>query len=166
MTPTLALHAVPAMADSIMRDAALMALVPAASRARWERLPLASPQFDRTRPRAFLAWAFGAVRLLHEGGVQLLAGTDVGNPFLFPGASLHRELELFVQAGLTPHDALRSATLNPARFLNATDSLGTVAPGKLADLVLLDADPLTDIRNTRRITLVVLDGRVVETRRR
>nr|MBA3890204.1 amidohydrolase family protein [Gemmatimonadaceae bacterium] len=82
-------------------------------------------------------------------------------PFVYAGASLHEELALLVASGLTPLQALQAATLNPARYLSATDSLGTVAPGKLADLVLLDANPLEDIRNTQRIHAVVLNGRLL-----
>ena len=99
------------------------------------------------------------VRMMHRMGVQVLAGTDVGLPWLLPGFSLHEELELLVGAGLTPLEALQTATLNPAKFFHATDSLGTIAPGKLADLVLLTADPLADIRNTVRIAGVVANGR-------
>ena len=95
-------------------------------------------------------------------GVPVLAGTDFGNPWITPGFSLHDELALFVRDGMSPLDALRSATLSPAQFLGATDSLGTVAPGKLADLVLLDADPLLDIDNTRRIRAVVTNGRLFD----
>jgi imidazolonepropionase-like amidohydrolase len=97
---------------------------------------------------------------LNEAGVVLLAGTDVGIPALVPGISLHEELELLVGAGLTPLEALRTATIHPARVLGLADSLGSVEMGKLADLVLLDADPLVDIRNTQRIRAVVADGRV------
>jgi cytosine/adenosine deaminase-related metal-dependent hydrolase len=102
------------------------------------------------------------VRVLNRAGVPFLAGTDLGGPYLYPGFSLHDELELLVEAGLSPLEALRAATLNPARYLEATDSLGTVAPGKLADLVLLSANPLEDIRNTRRIAAVVLNGRYLD----
>jgi hypothetical protein len=95
-------------------------------------------------------------------GVELLAGIDVGNPFLIPGFSLHDELSLLVKAGLSPAEALRSATINPARFLGRDAELGTIATGKLADLVLLDANPLQDIRNTTRINAVVVNGRVFD----
>lgn len=94
---------------------------------------------------------------LHRAGVGILAGSDL--PGGFP---LHDELKLFVQAGLSPLDALRTATLNPARYLQATDSLGTVAQGKLVDLVLLDANPLEDIANVARIRAVVLNGRLFD----
>ena len=100
------------------------------------------------------------VRLLNEAGVTLLAATDVGIPTLVPGISLHEELVLMVGAGLTPLQALQSATSNPARVLGLSDSLGSIEVGKLADLVLLEADPLKDIRNTQRIRAVMADGRL------
>lgn len=99
------------------------------------------------------------VSLMYGAGVQFLAGTDNPGAYTFPGFSLHDELALFVEAGLSPLQALQTATLLPARYLNATDSLGHVAAGKVADLVLLDANPLEDIRNTRRINAVVVNGR-------
>lgn len=92
----------------------------------------------------------------------MMAGTDVGNPFLFPGFSLHDELAAFVRAGLTPGEALKTATYNPAKYLGMLDRLGTVEKGKFADLVLLDANPLEDIRNTRKIRAVVLNGRYLD----
>lgn len=88
------------------------------------------------------------------------AGTDTPNPFVYPGFSLHDELALLVEAGLSPRSALAAATTAPAEFLGATDSLGAVAEGKLADLVLLAGNPLEEIGNTRGITLVVANGRV------
>jgi imidazolonepropionase-like amidohydrolase len=99
------------------------------------------------------------VGMMNEAGVELLAGTDVLNPFCFPGFSLHDELGLLVQAGLSPIEALRTATTNPARFLGLENSLGTVEKGKIANLVLLDANPLVDIANTKRINAVVVSGR-------
>jgi imidazolonepropionase-like amidohydrolase len=99
-------------------------------------------------------------RLLHEAGVVLLAATDVGIPMLVPGLSLHEELVLLVEAGLSPLEALQTATVNPARVLGMADSLGTIEAGKLADLVLLDMNPLADIANTRQIRTVVADGRL------
>jgi imidazolonepropionase-like amidohydrolase len=102
---------------------------------------------------------FEILGLLHRTGVRLLAGTDAPNPYVFPGFSLHEELELFVEAGLTPLEALRTATLNPAEFLGKEKTLGTIEKGKFADLVLLDADPLEDIKNTTRIAAVVANGK-------
>ena len=96
--------------------------------------------------------------------VPLLVGTDVGTGHVYPGFAVHQELGYFVEAGLTPRAALEAATIAPARYFGATDSLGTVAEGKLADLVLVDADPLVDIRNLSKISAVVLRGRVLERR--
>lgn len=97
---------------------------------------------------------------LHRAGVGILAGSDVLNPYCFPGFSLHDELQWLVKAGLHPLAALQTATLNPALSLGREKDLGSVAAGKLADLVLLDADPTLDIRNTRRIAAVVAAGRL------
>jgi hypothetical protein len=96
--------------------------------------------------------------LLYRAGVPLLAGTDTPEPFVPPGYSLHQELELLVRSGLSPAAALAAATINNAKALNQQHRLGTLAPGKLADLVILDADPTVDIRNTRRIHAVVHGG--------
>jgi imidazolonepropionase-like amidohydrolase/pimeloyl-ACP methyl ester carboxylesterase len=101
----------------------------------------------------------GIVLAMHRAGVRILAGSDAAWVGAFPGFSLHDELELLVAAGLTPAEALRAATLGPAQYLDATDSLGSVAPGRLADLVLLEANPLEDVRSTQRIRAVVTDGR-------
>jgi ketosteroid isomerase-like protein len=107
-------------------------------------------------------WVREITRTLHRAGVPMLAGSDAGIPGVFWGISLHQELELLVDAGLTEAEALRAATLGPAEFLGATDSLGTVEAGKLADLVLLDASPLQDISNTQRIAAAVLNGRYLD----
>jgi imidazolonepropionase-like amidohydrolase len=80
---------------------------------------------------------------------------------VLPGLGLHRELALMVEAGLTPMEALQTATRNAAQFLGKLDSQGTIERGKIADLVLLDADPLQDIANTRQIYAVVIGGRLI-----
>lgn len=102
------------------------------------------------------------VRMAAEEAVPILAGTDTPNAFVFPGFSLHEEMELLVAVGLTPLEALQAATINPARFFDATDSLGTAEEGKLADLVLLEANPLEDISNTQAIAAVILDGELLQ----
>ena len=99
------------------------------------------------------------VSLLAKAGVPMLAGSDSLDPYVFPGDSLHKELALLVENGLTPMQALQTATLNPARFFGTEAQIGTVEKGKLADLVLLNADPLADIHNTRKIAGVMLDGK-------
>ena len=99
------------------------------------------------------------VGLMFRAGVPLLAGTDAMNPYCMPGFSLHDELALLVESGLTPLAALQAATLRPAEFLGRTAELGSVAPGKRADLVLLSADPLADIHNTTQLQAVWLRGK-------
>jgi imidazolonepropionase-like amidohydrolase len=91
--------------------------------------------------------------------VPLLAGTDLGDPYVIPGFALHDELALMVAAGVTTLAALQSATSEPARAFGLSDTLGAIAAGQAADLLVLDADPLADIDNTRRIYAVVLNGR-------
>lgn len=97
---------------------------------------------------------------MHRAGVGILAGSDVLNPYCFPGFSLHDELEWLVKAGLSPLAALQAATRNAAAYMEREKDLGTIEAGKLADLVLLDSDPLADIRNTRRIAAVVYRGKL------
>ncbi len=101
-------------------------------------------------------------RTMQLAGAPLMAGTDLGLPYVFPGFSLHDELALLVQAGLSPLEALQAATRNTAQGVGLGDELGTVEVGKLADLVLLEADPLADITNTTRIAAVVVNGRLLE----
>jgi imidazolonepropionase-like amidohydrolase len=100
------------------------------------------------------------VAAMHRAGVHILTGTDAPLRNSPPGFGLHEELELLVRGGMTPFDVLQSATLEPARYFEMLDSAGTIEAGKLADLVLLDADPLANIRNTRRISAVVANGRL------
>ncbi len=100
--------------------------------------------------------------MAHQAGVQVLAGTDAPDAYVFPGLSLHDELQELVKAGLTPAQALRAATYDPARFAGQQALYGTVEAGKVADLVLLDANPLVDIAHTRRIEAVMFNGYLYE----
>lgn len=102
------------------------------------------------------------VAMMQRYGVGLLAGTDTGDAYVLPGYALHDELASLVEAGLTPAQALRTATINPARFFNIEAQAGSIAKGQRADLVLLDANPLDDIRNTRKITAVILRGGLLD----
>jgi hypothetical protein len=96
---------------------------------------------------------------MFHAGVPMMAGTDAMNPYCFPGFSLHDELAMLVESGVTPLGALQMATINPAKFMGRTGDLGTIEPGKSANLVLLGADPLVDIRNTTQIQAVWLKGK-------
>lgn len=99
------------------------------------------------------------VEAMFRAGVPMMAGTDAMNPYCFPGFSLHDELAMLVEAGVTPLAALQMATINPATFMGRTTDLGTIDAGKLANLVLLHADPIADIRNTTQIEAVWLEGK-------
>ena len=99
------------------------------------------------------------VGAMHKAGVPFMTGTDVPGAYTYPGFSLHDELALFVQTGFSPLEALQAATINPAKFLGLDKSLGTIEKGKFADLVLLDANPLENIANTKKISAVIVNGR-------
>jgi imidazolonepropionase-like amidohydrolase len=109
---------------------------------------------DTATAHARLANALAIIRALHEAGVPIVPGTDEG----IPGFSLYRELELYVKAGMTPMDAIRSATAVAARAMRLDEQVGTLESGKLADLLVLDADPLENISNIRRVRLVMARG--------
>jgi imidazolonepropionase-like amidohydrolase len=123
------------------------------ARAGWTAEDLAD--FRRSRPNQDLF-----VRLFHGAGGRIATGTDASNQLLIPGYSEHQELALLVRAGLSPRDALVAATRNGALLLGV-DSIGLIAPGKVADLVVLRADPLKDIGNTLAIDKVMSRGRLM-----
>jgi imidazolonepropionase-like amidohydrolase len=106
----------------------------------------------------FSDWSRFLVGRLKDHGVPIGAGTDTPIGIGIPGWSLHTELAQLVAAGLTPQEALYAATVTPAEFLHIDEEVGLIEPGMRADLVLLDADPLADITNTRRINRVMLSG--------
>jgi imidazolonepropionase-like amidohydrolase len=163
--PTLVLlRSLTSNGDSTWFQDPRLTYTPVALRLAWENW--VAPYADVPNPRATrlarLRWMQQRVGEMQRAGVLLLAGTEAGSPFLYAGFSLHDELALFVESGLTPLEALRTATINPARYFHATDSLGTVAVGTRADLVLLDQDPLLDIHHTQTIRAVIADGRLYD----
>jgi imidazolonepropionase-like amidohydrolase len=120
---------------------------------RWRRLRGTAPRLRYTDFMQKLA------RILHERGVTLVAGTDaMGYPLVTPGSSLHRELELLVGSGITPLDAIRSATIEPARFLMRPMEFGRIAPRLRADLLLVEGNPLEDITRLREPVGVMARG--------
>ena len=167
---------VPTLVTGVIRAEppdAILARLDSGTIARWQHVPAKTReqwrhqlvQLKQERP---MDWAavqrddMRNVREMAKAGVTLLAGTDLGAPLIIPGFSLHDELaQLVSAAGLTPLQALRAATLASARAAGVADSIGSVDEGKLADLVLLDANPLVDVRNTTRIRAVVADGRLL-----
>jgi imidazolonepropionase-like amidohydrolase len=150
LTPTLALG----RARLAIRDTPELRSDP-----RWQMQPVwVRAAFDRDAP-----WTGGGLQqrpetlmAYHKAGVPILAGTD--SPLVPYGISLHLELEAYVAAGLTPFEALRTATVNVARALHVDRDLGTVQAGKLADLVIVEGDPLADISATRNVRTVIVNG--------
>ena len=116
------------------------------------------PAKDEASATAWYQAMLATVRALHAAGLPIVAGTDQA----VPGYSLHRELELYVEAGMTPMEAIQAATSVPARAMGLSDQVGTVRAGERADLLLLDADPLADIRATRRVWRTVAAGAVYQ----
>ncbi|HEV8598953.1 MAG TPA: amidohydrolase family protein [Gemmatimonadales bacterium] len=167
MVPTIAvLHSTAYLDDSTLAADPRLRYIPSGFKQGWNpkadfRFRMLTPA-DWARRKVIYAKQLEIIRLLHDAGVRFLAGTDLANPYIYPGFSLHDELASLVAAGFTPAEALRAATLDPARYLGAADSLGSIEPGKRADLVLLDANPLDDIRNTTKIAAVVAAGRLYD----
>lgn len=163
--PTLTLLHMFAYGDdpAILKDQRLQYL-PAAIKASWD--PTAVDGKHTEEDFAYGKREFEkdleVVGAMQKAGVGILAGTDTINPYCFPGFGLHDELGFLVQAGLSPMQALQAATLNPVLFLGRQQDMGTVEAGKIADLVLLDANPLDNIANTRKIDAVIFDGRVLD----
>lgn len=153
--PTLVLYDDPDLSDAYLAESVtqdeMSALANPGFLARFRRLNCCAP----------LESVLANVSMLHRMGVPIVLGTDTGNPFVFPGYSVHRELELLVAAGLTPALALEAGTIRVAEMLGRADEFGTLEEGKRADILILGADPLIDVRNTRDIEMVVLRGRVV-----
>jgi imidazolonepropionase-like amidohydrolase len=129
-------------------------------RDNWATFDLAQGWSAKDHDDAAATWPLVErfVRHLHRAGVRLTVGTDANNPWTPPGISFHRELELLVKAGIPVPDVLEMATLRGAQSVGLDGEIGTVEPGKRADLVLLGADPLVDIRNTQRLLLVFRSG--------
>ncbi len=134
--------------------------LPPSIRKTWDEPKRPSPKDLEDGKRDF-AKSLELVSAMHRAGVPMMAGTDTGDDYVLPGFALHDELALLVRAGMSPLEAIQSATLNPARFLGLEATQGTIQKGKLADLVLLTANPLTDIQNTQKIEAVILKGRLL-----
>ena len=164
--PTLRLNSF-SMRPSYERDDwdEVLKQVPAAAQAKW--IAATKDWFEKQKNQDwsgsdYARWSIKLVGDMHKRGVPIGAGTDTPIGYALPGYSLHTELELLVQAGLKPIDALYSATIRPTEFFSLEETMGTIDIGKVADMVLLDASPLTDISNTRRINLVISKGVVIK----
>ena len=146
--------------DWNLMPARLRALYLGARTRYWS--PAALEARTEARRRRYVEVRNGITNSIADSGGKILAGSDTPEWFHVYGWALHRELESLVEAGLTPHQALAAATRNPAEFLGALAEWGTIETGKRADLVLVSADPLDDIRNTTRIDGVSIGGRWLE----
>jgi imidazolonepropionase-like amidohydrolase len=146
--------------DPMYVDSADLRLTPAPMLAGWRNGTFTSDWTPDDYARGHALWPKlpALVGHYYRRGVRLVVGSDLPNPWVVPGASFHRELELLVQSGISPLEVLSLATRNGAAALGL--DAGTIEPGRRADLVVLEADPLVDIGNTRRIRLVLKDGRV------
>ena len=140
--------------------------IPRAVRETWDSTRKAllesRTEIDFDQRRHLIKESMQAVKAMNDSGVAFMAGTDAAAPNVFPGFSLHEDLEFLVEAGLTPLQALQAATSNPAEFLHRSAEQGTIQAGKRADLVLLEANPLQDIRNAQKIRSVILNGHLFE----
>ena len=145
-----------------MRDWPEMRYMPLDTLGQWassKQRVLNDPAYDPELATSAIEIRRKLILALHEAGAGLLLGSDAPQVFNVPGFAIHRELEYLVAAGLTPYEALRTGTVNPADFFGQQRVFGTVETGKEADLVLLDANPLDDISNASRIHGVMLRGR-------
>jgi imidazolonepropionase-like amidohydrolase len=171
MVPTIVvLRSISFLDDTTLKADPRLQYIPGFFSTSWDpkndfRFRMVTPEGWALRKRNY-ARQLEIVRLLHDAGAKFLAGTDLSNPYIYPGFSLHDELAHYVQNGFTPLEALQTATLNPARFLGIADSSGTVKAGNVADLVILDANPLADIRNVARVHAVVVNGQLIDAARR
>ena len=167
-SPTLTVLRVASSPADTYADDPRLKYIPADVRAYWsQRITELAPSTPEqiAQQREFLRFRLRMVGEMYAAEVGVIGGTDAPNPYTFPGFGVHDELQLLVEAGLTPMQALRCMTADAARFLGMQESVGTIAPGKAADLVLLDADPLGAVRNTRKIHSVVVRGRMLSRRR-
>ncbi|RBQ21227.1 hypothetical protein DP939_00395 [Spongiactinospora rosea] len=164
VAPTLTVYRVLDRPHTVGPDPRRMKYVPARIAGFWARALRDMLRGGRTQKEAarwsrLLDLRLELVRAMDEAGVPIMTGTDGGDvPYVVPGFGLHDELAGLVWAGFSPSRALRAATLEPARYLGREHDLGTVERGKLADLVILDADPLREIANTTRVHAVLADG--------
>lgn len=167
--PTLTMHQLVDMPEDAILDDERLRYIPAETREFW-RFVLEDYYLkgrtneEKAQQRELYQRRLEFVHAMHRSGVRLLAGSEAGFVYSYPGFSLHDELAELVRAGLTPLEALRTATVEPTRFLGTPT--GSIRPGRIADLVVLDGDPLADIRNTAKIHAVVVRGKLVDSAER
>lgn len=161
--PTLRLNTF-MMSPPYLRDdwSDALARLPAAVREPWQQTTDEQLTKPQTEPdTTFGEWSLFLTGRAHDKGIPIGAGTDAPLGLSVPGYSLHSELEMLVRAGLSPLEAIQSATVRPAEFFSLQEGMGTIDVGKKADMVLLDANPLEDISNTKKISAVITKGKLL-----
>ena len=168
-TPTLHLQRVMSLPAETYLDDPRLKYIDRTTKDGWrERIKIVAPVTPAqiVRHRQYREFRYDLILAMAQAGVRILGGTDFPNPYTFPGFSTHDELEVLVEAGFTPMRALQTMTSEAACHLGRQRTHGTVAAGKVADLVVLDADPLADIRNTKKINAVLLRGKLITAQER
>lgn len=161
ITPTLTIYSIPADYLSISsKQKSQLKYISPELQSFWESQIGDWPRRDKTFMSWLLKTRMRMIPVLRDAGIPMLAGTDTGFPFVLPGFGLNQELSLLVESGLTPLEAIKTATINPAIFMEKQDKLGSVTIGKLADLVLLKADPTVNIQNLKFIDAVFKNGKL------
>jgi imidazolonepropionase-like amidohydrolase len=164
-TPTLTLwHMFSSINDPAFANNPALKYVPVRERQSWDPALVSknAVAVNAALSKADFQKDLQLVGAMQKAGVGILAGTDTGNPHCIAGFTLHDELQLLVRAGLTPLESIQAATVNPARFINNETDFGVLKPGKLANMVLVDANPLDNIANTKKIAAVILDGQYLD----
>ena len=161
VTPTLSVYWISAnREDSTIRNDQRMKYVSPTLKEWWKSQMVDWSENSKNGRKFMLSARTKMIPLLKNAGIPLLAGTDLGFVFVLPGFGLHDELAYLVTAGLSPAEALRTATINPALYFSQENELGTIVQGKIADLILLEKNPLDDIKNISQISTVVFNGRI------
>lgn len=167
-SPTLTVNRVYSMPAETYADDPRLKYVSASTKSEWAATMGGAPTSleEVAQQREYFEFRLAMVGQMERAGVPILGGSDTANPYVFAGFAAHDELELLVQAGLSPMRALQTMTRDAARFLGLEATMGTIERGKVADLVVLDANPLDGIRNTQRIHAVVTRGRIIDSAQR
>jgi len=136
--------------------------LPKKTEKNWKQRITSSNDKINSNQKDFSDWVQKTTKEMHEYGIKFMAGTDTPLGFLIPGFSLHVELELLVESGLSELDAIKTATINPSKYFKMQDYLGLIKKNYIADLVLLNSNPLENIKNTRQISAVIKNGKIFE----
>jgi hypothetical protein len=171
VTPTIIMHQLLDMPEDAVLDDERLKYVPVETRGFWNFVLEDFYKTGRTpqemaQQRELYQHRLRFIGTMQRAGVRMMAGSEAGLVYAYPGFSLHDELAELVRAGLTPLQALRTATVEPTEFLGIRHSVGSIQRGQIADLVMLDGNPLADIRNTAKVHAVLVRGRLIDSAQR